>query len=132
MSADSLAENTPNAQICLPKTKSSGFQRKKWLHWESGVRSPWAKLNANQLGCFQKVLAETFCEKCCDKTLTEPYIVTLCKQNTLDTYIQNTYEIVFWWWQNTICPQLRKLFVRGGSQTTLTKFWLFLTPYPLR
>ena len=42
MSADSLAESTPNAQICLPKTKSSGFQRKNGFIGspESVVRGP--------------------------------------------------------------------------------------------
>jgi hypothetical protein len=45
MGADSLAENTPNAPelispICLPKHKSSGFQRKKASSLASlGVRS---------------------------------------------------------------------------------------------
>ena len=72
-----------SAQFVCPSPRVLNFKEKKA---SLGVRSPWAKLNANQLGCFQKVLAETFCEKCCDKTLTEPYIVTLCKQNTLDTY----------------------------------------------
>ena len=43
MGADSLAENTPDAQeficpICLPKPKSSGFQ---WKKASLGVRSPW-------------------------------------------------------------------------------------------
>ena len=45
MGADSFAENTLNAPefiypICLPKPKSSVFQRKKA---SLGVRSPWPK-----------------------------------------------------------------------------------------
>ena len=37
MGADSLAENTPDASICLPKPKNSLFQRKKT---SLGLRSP--------------------------------------------------------------------------------------------
>ena len=45
----SLAENTPNAPefiypICLPKPKTSGFQRKKA---SLGVHSPWPKSYKN-------------------------------------------------------------------------------------
>ena len=48
MGFDSLAENIPNAPeficpICLPKPKSSGFQRKKA---SLGVRSPWAQVRS--------------------------------------------------------------------------------------
>ena len=68
MGADSLAENTPNAQeficsICLPKPKSSGFQ---WKKASLGVRSPWVITMKNavkycwlkvQVGKFKKCLA---------------------------------------------------------------------------
>ena len=45
--ADSLAENTPNAQeficpICLPKPKSSGFQWKKYfIYLGNGINLKW-------------------------------------------------------------------------------------------
>ena len=50
MSADSSAENTPNAleffyPICLPKPQSSGFQ---WKKGSLGVRNPWATTSKDE------------------------------------------------------------------------------------